>query len=128
MIGPAHFATVTAHPLAITDTTTARRLGLRLVEYLQMLTTEIDDLDSEITERVNVLAPSVLATVGCGAPTTAKIIGETAQLRRFRSKDAFARVNGTAPLPVWSTNKQRQSPVTQRTSTTQRCTVRIAMT
>src|ERR1700730_7923053 len=25
----------------------------------------------------------------------------------FHSKDAFARHNGTAPLPVWSSNKQR---------------------
>ena len=28
-------------------------------------------------------------------------------MRRFRSKDAFARLNGTAPIPVWSSNKQR---------------------
>jgi transposase len=36
-----------------------------------------------------------------------KIVGETAQVGRFYSKDAFARHNGTAPLPVWSSNKQR---------------------
>ncbi len=35
------------------------------------------------------------------------MVGETAQVHRFRSKDAFARHNGTAPLPVWSSNKQR---------------------
>jgi len=45
--------------------------------------------------------------VGCGALTAAKILGETAQAGRFRSKDAFARHNGTAPLPVWSSNQQR---------------------
>lgn len=28
-------------------------------------------------------------------------------MRRFRSKDAYARHNGTAPLPVWSGNRQR---------------------
>ncbi|WP_421840535.1 transposase [Mycobacterium sp.] len=28
-------------------------------------------------------------------------------MNRFRSKDAYARYNGTAPLPVWSSNKQR---------------------
>jgi len=37
----------------------------------------------------------------------AKIVGETAQVRRFRSTDAFARLNGTASIPVWSSNKQR---------------------
>jgi transposase len=36
-----------------------------------------------------------------------KIVGETAQAGRFRSKDAFARHNGTAPLPVWSSNRKR---------------------
>jgi transposase len=27
---------------------------------------------------------------------------------RFRSKDAYARHNGTAPLPVWSGNRVRR--------------------
>jgi transposase len=39
--------------------------------------------------------------------TAAKLLGETADIRRFHSKDAYARHNGTAPLPVWSANKQR---------------------
>jgi len=83
------------------------RLALRLVEHLRVLTLEIDELTTEITERVAKVAPSLLAIVGCGALTAAKIVGETAQVSRFRSKDAFARLNGTAPLPVWSSNKQR---------------------
>jgi len=74
---------------------------------LQVLTLEINALTAEITERVTVVAPSLLAIVGCGPLTAAKILGETAQVRRFRSKDAFARLNGTAPIPVWSSNKQR---------------------
>jgi len=41
------------------------------------------------------------------AATAAKIVGETADIRRFRSKDAFARYSGTAPLPVWSSNHPR---------------------
>ncbi|MCD2158112.1 IS110 family transposase, partial [Rhodococcus cerastii] len=56
--------------------------------------------------RTTVLAPSLLAIPGCGALTAAKILGETAQVGRFHSKDAFARHNGTAPLPVWSSNHQ----------------------
>lgn len=35
------------------------------------------------------------------------ILGETAGAARFRSKHAFARFNGTAPVPVWSGNKAR---------------------
>ena len=84
-----------------------RRLALRLVEHLRLLTHEINELAAEITARVTTIAPSLLAIVGCGALSAAKIIGETAHAGRFRSKDAFARHNGTAPLPVWSSNKQR---------------------
>jgi len=101
------FNAVTAHLELCGDLTLVRRLALRLVEHLRMLTTEIDALAAEITERVTIVAPSLLAIVGCGALTAAKIVGETAQVHRFRSKDAFARLNGTAPLPVWSSNKQR---------------------
>ena len=72
-----------------------------------MLTAEIDELTAAVTERVTLVAPSLLAIVGCCPLTAAKIVGETAQVRRFRSKDAFAQLNGTAPLPVWSSNKQR---------------------
>lgn len=32
------------------------------------------------------------------------ILGETAGVHRFRSKDAYARFTGTAPIPVWSGN------------------------
>nr|WP_306307692.1 IS110 family transposase [Nocardia araoensis] len=53
------------------------------------------------------MAPSLLAIVGCAALTAAKILGETAGADRFRSKDAFARHNGTAPLPVSSSNRAR---------------------
>jgi transposase len=56
---------------------------------------------------LTLVAPSLLSIAGCGPLTAAKIVGETAQVRRFRSKDAFTRLNGTAPLPVWSSNKQR---------------------
>lgn len=83
------------------------RLARRLLAHLRLLTVEIDELTDEITQRVSTIAPSLLAIVGCGALTAAKIIGETAQAARFRSKDAYARHNGTAPLPVWSSNKQR---------------------
>jgi transposase len=101
------FDAVTAHLAACRDNSLVRRLARRLIEHLQMLTAEIDELTAEITQRVSAVAPSLLAVVGCGPLTAAKIAGETAQVRRFRSKDAFARLNGTAPIPVWSSNKRR---------------------
>ena len=51
---------------------------------------------------VRTAAPTLLALPGCGALTAAKIIGEAAGVSRFRSKEAFARHNGSAPVPVWS--------------------------
>ena len=44
---------------------------------------------------------------GCGPLTAAKIVGETAGIDRFKSPDEYARNNGTAPLPVWSSNRAR---------------------
>jgi transposase len=43
-----------------------------------------------------------LRVPGCGVVSAAVIVGETAGVHRFRSKDAFARFTGTAPVPVWS--------------------------
>ena len=39
--------------------------------------------------------------------TAAKLVGEAAGIGRFRSAAAFARHNGTAPLPVWSGTTER---------------------
>ena len=53
------------------------------------------------------MAPCLLELVGCGGLTAAKIVAETAGVERFRSRAAFARHNGTAPIPVWSGNMER---------------------
>jgi transposase len=74
---------------------------------VQELTLEIGSLEREIKERVQTIAPSLLAICGCAALTAAKIVGETASIERFRSADAYARHNGTAPLPVSSADRTR---------------------
>jgi len=81
----------------------ARDLLARCIE----LTTTIRALAGEISELVQDMAPALLAIRGVGALVAGKIIGETAGVARFKSKDAFARHNGTAPLPVWSSNRER---------------------
>lgn len=83
------------------------RVARDLVARITELTVATNTLEREITERVAVLAPTLLAMVGVGALTAAKIVAETADVRRFRSKDCFARHDGTAPLPVWSGNHER---------------------
>jgi transposase len=83
------------------------RLARNLLGRARELTIEIDELAAEITALVEQLAPSLLAIPGCGPISAAKIVGETAGIERFRSADAYARHNGTAPLPVWSSNRAR---------------------
>jgi transposase len=83
------------------------RLARELTGRCAELTVSINALESEIAARTEQLAPTLLALPGCGPLTAAKIIGETAGVDRFKSRDAYARYNGTAPLPVWSSNKAR---------------------
>ena len=71
------------------------------------LTTQASALEREIAVRVRKLAPVLLALPGAAELTAAKIVAETAGVDRFRSKDAYARHNGTAPLPVWSASQTR---------------------
>jgi transposase len=86
---------------------TVARIARELVVRIRELTATINELEREIGRLITDLAPSLLALVGCGPLTAAKLIGETAGIGRFRSKAAFARHNGTAPLPVWSSNTER---------------------
>lgn len=97
---------VVAARLAGMDSLVAR-LAAQLTARIGALTIEVNALEKEITARVRGLAPALLALAGVGALTAAKIVAETAGVGRFRSKDAYARHNGTAPLPVWSGNRIR---------------------
>ena len=87
--------------------TMVAQVALDLARRVRVLTEAERALEREITMRVAELAPHLLALPGVGALTAAKIVGEVADVRRFKSKDAFARHNGTAPLPVWSGNRER---------------------
>jgi len=78
-----------------------------LVERCRLLSAEIVELDQELEQLVRKQAPALLEICGCATLSAAKILGETADVRRFRSRHAYARHNGTAPLPVWSGNNER---------------------
>jgi transposase len=83
------------------------RLAAGLTARIIALTGDIDALEREIAVLVRQLAPSLLAVPGVAELTAAKIVAQTADARRFRSTNAYARHNGTAPLPVWSGNHIR---------------------
>jgi transposase len=86
---------------------TVARIARDLIERCRSLTIAITQLEREISQLIEKLAPALLAICGCGPLTAAKILGETAGIERFKSPDAYARHNGTAPLPVWSSNRAR---------------------
>ena len=86
---------------------TVGRIARELVVRIRALTREINDLEREIGRLVTDLTPTLLEMVGCGSLTAAKLLGEAAGVGRFRSRAAFARHNGSAPLPVWSGNTVR---------------------
>jgi len=86
---------------------TVARIARELVTRIRDLTRTIDALEREIARLVADVAPSLLALPGCGHLTAAKLVGEMAGVGRFRSAAAFARHNGTAPIPVWSGNDER---------------------
>lgn len=83
------------------------RIARDLVERIRELSAAIRVLTREIRDLSARLAPTLLELAGVGGLTAGKIIGETAGMTRFRTKEAFARHNGSAPVPVWSGNETR---------------------
>lgn len=81
-------------------------ISRELIDRIWDLTTRINALFREIKALVNQLAPTLLALEGCGPMSAAKIVAEVAGIDRFRSRAAFARWNGTAPIPVWSAHER----------------------
>jgi transposase len=82
-------------------------LAQREVSRIRELTREANQLERDIAGRVTKLVPSLLEIPGCGALTAAKLVGEAANIGRFKSRDAYAMWAGVAPIPVWSANNQR---------------------
>jgi transposase len=86
---------------------TVADIARELVARCRTLNRRANDLAHQIGRLVRRLAPTLLALPGCGELSAAKIVGEVAGAGRFRSRAAFARWNGTAPIPVWSSNNTR---------------------
>ena len=83
------------------------RIAADLVDRIRSSPSPNEPSSARSPTGVSVLAPCLLALVGVGPLIAAKIVAEVADVRRFKHKDAFARHNGTAPLPVWSGNRER---------------------
>jgi transposase len=82
-------------------------LARREVVRIREITKEANQLEKEISARVAEIVPSLLELPGCAGLTAAKLVGEAADIARFKNRDAYAMFAGTAPIPVWSANNQR---------------------
>jgi transposase len=82
-----------------------RDIALDVLADITRLTEQIHQLERRITALVTPIAPTLMAIVGINVLGAAKLIGEVADITRFRSPAAFAMHTGTAPIPVWSSNK-----------------------
>jgi transposase len=79
-----------------------RRVALSLLAAVTAATAEITALEADLAVLTGQLCPELLAICGIGPVTAARILGETGDIRRFRSAAAYARHNGTAPVPASS--------------------------
>lgn len=91
------------------DSGMVARLAAELVVDVRALSVRINALEKEITARADVAAPRLIAVPGVAGLTAAKIVGETANVARFRSEACFAMHAGAAPIPASSgrTNRHR---------------------
>ena len=108
-LAPAPRALTRARPRAALDqalralpASAARRIALAQLARVTALTTEITQLEADLAVLVTSLVPALLAICGVSVITAARILGEAGDIRRFRNPAAFARHNGTAPIPASS--------------------------
>ena len=79
-----------------------RRVALSQLEAVTRLSAEIAGLEKDLETMLGQLCPELPEICGIGIVSAARILGETGDIRRFRSPAACARHNGTAPIPVSS--------------------------
>jgi transposase len=79
-----------------------RRVALSQLADITRMSAQITVLGKDLEAMLRQLCPQLLAICGIGIVSAARILGETGDVRRFRSPAAYARHNGTAPIPVSS--------------------------
>lgn len=90
---------VTALPASV-----HQEITLDVLTDIARLTDQINQLEQRIRDLVTPIAPTLMNIVGINVLAAAKLIGEVADVTRFRSSAAFAMHTGAAPIPVWSSN------------------------
>ena len=83
------------------------RIARELVIRCRSMNKTIGELDNELEERAEQIAPALLKVPGCGALTAAKLLAEVGPVDRFQTDAQLARFSGVAPLQASSGKVQR---------------------
>jgi transposase len=104
------------------------RISRELVVRSRELTRTINELERELAALLEEDAQELLALVGCGSLTAAKLLGEVAGVDRFPGESQLASHTGTAPLEA-STGQQRRHRLNRSGNRQLNCALhRIALT
>ncbi|MCZ2818711.1 IS110 family transposase [Modestobacter sp. VKM Ac-2984] len=96
-----------AQDLLAGQTSVRALLTRRRLARLAELTAEIREVADLITAAVAEVDTGLTELYGLGPIGAATILGEVADVRRYRSRHAFAAANGTAPIPASSGRTSR---------------------
>ncbi len=89
------------------STAVRTQLARKRLARLRTLDRELGELETQLAGLVVASGSSLPRLPGIGVLLAAKLLGETGDVRRFRSQAAFAAVSGTAPIPASSGQTQR---------------------
>ena len=84
-----------------------RQTLLAMLTEVASLNQRVRDLDITIKELVSPLAPTLLQVTGISYTSAAVLIAEIGDVTRFSSSAKLARYTGCAPIPVYSSDKER---------------------
>lgn len=93
--------------LARFEQTTQVRIARDLLARCRALTRSVLELERELAQRTQLLAPRLLALAGCGPLGAAKLLCEIGPIERFASDAQLARHAGVAPLDASSGKHSR---------------------
>jgi len=96
-----------ARRLARCEQTLQVQIARELVGRCRSLSRSSAELQRQLEERSQRLAPGLLALPGCGALSAAKLLCEIGPIARFRSDAQLARHAGVAPLEASSGKRRR---------------------
>jgi transposase len=84
-----------------------RQVLAGMAEEIAGLNQRVRDLDAAIRDLVTPLAPNLLAITGISYNSAAVLVAEIGDITRFPTSAKLARYAGCAPIPVYSSDKER---------------------